>query len=61
MDEGVIEDVCSASAAYAFNVLPEILKLDPPAAFRRLYDLFHTTFVAYREAKGGWVPEPSDN
>jgi hypothetical protein len=57
------EDVAAASAAYVYNLLPELAKLSPPEGFRRLYDLFHTAIVAYVESQCNWGlrSEPSKN
>ncbi len=58
-------DVAAASAAYAFNVLPQIIALPASDAFLRLHDLFHTAILAYTDPGHGWepvrVPEPSTN
>lgn len=55
-------DVAAASAAYLFNVLPEILKLPASEQYERLRLHIEAAFLAYRDAQDGWVPPPfSDN
>lgn len=61
-DQKLIEDVAAASAAYLFNVLPEITKLPATEQYERLKLHFSTAFLAYQDAQAGWVwPEPSLN
>jgi hypothetical protein len=55
------EDVCAASAAYLFNVLPELVKLPAPEQFKRLAAHFEAALLAYRDGMSGWIPEPSPN
>jgi len=57
----LMENVAASSAAYTWNVLPEIAKLPSTEGFERLYDIFLTAFTAYFEGLEGWIPEPSDN
>jgi hypothetical protein len=57
----LMEDVCGSSAAYTWNVLPEIAKLPCAEGFERLFDIFRTAFIAYSDGLEGWVPDPSDN
>jgi hypothetical protein len=63
LNETHAEDICAASAAFAWNVVTEIARLPPPEGFERLYDLFHTALLAYAECQNGWGlgPEPSEN
>ena len=57
------EDLAAASAAYTYNVLPEIAKLPPPEGFRRLYDLVNAALQAYADSQRAWGlgTEPSKN
>jgi hypothetical protein len=57
----LMEDISASSAAYTWNVLPEIAKLPCVEGFERLYDIFLTAFLAYFDGQEGWTPEPSDN
>jgi hypothetical protein len=57
----LIEDVSAASAAYLWNILPEITTLPDSEGFERLRDIFRTAFIAYFDAREEWIPEPSDN
>jgi hypothetical protein len=61
MPEQLIEDVCAASAAYLFNVLPEIAKLPAKEQFERLAVHFEAALLAYKDGMRGWneIPEPS--
>ncbi|MFO0847862.1 MAG: hypothetical protein U0871_04765 [Gemmataceae bacterium] len=61
-DPRLMEDVSAASAAYAVNLLPEIVRLAPSEAFERLRLMFEAALVAYTDRAAGWgLPEPSDN
>jgi hypothetical protein len=56
------EDVSAASAAYLWNVLPDIATLSATEGFERLADHFRTAFLAYFDGLEGWgLPEPSEN
>jgi hypothetical protein len=57
----IIEDVSASSAAYTWNVIPEIAKLPCAEGFERLYEIFQTAFLAYFDGLEGWAPEPSKN
>jgi hypothetical protein len=57
----LIEDVCAASAAYLFNVLPEIAMLSAHEQFQRLAAHFEAALMAYRDGLAGWISEPSVN
>jgi hypothetical protein len=57
----LIEDVSASSAAYVWNVLPEIAKLPCVEGFERLNEIFRTAFIAYFDGLDGWLPEPSEN
>ena len=57
------KDVAAASAAYLFNILPEIMKLPAPEAYARLQAHIHTAILVYADGLNNWgfPPEPSDN
>jgi hypothetical protein len=58
----LVEDVAGASAAYLWNILPEIAKLPCVEGFERLVEHFRTAFLAYFDGLDNWVlPEPSEN
>ncbi len=58
----LVEDVSAASAAYLWNILPEIAKLPSVEGFERLCEHFRTAFLAYFDGLEGWrLPEFSDN
>lgn len=59
----LIEDVAAASAAYLFNMLPEIVKLAAPEAYAQLQTHIHSALIAYAESLNNWgfPPEPSVN
>ena len=63
MNQRHAEDVAAASAAYAFNVLPEISNLPATEFYRRLSELFLTAILAYCECQHSWAipPMPSKN
>lgn len=61
MNPDLIEDVCAASAAYLFYLLPDLVKLPAPEAYKRLAAHFEAALLAYRDGLAGWVPEPSVN
>jgi len=50
----LIEDVSAASAAYLWNILPEIAKLPSAEGFERLCEHFRTAFIAYFDGREGW-------
>ena len=60
-DPDLADDVAAASAAYLFNVLPEILKLPASERYARLAVHFEACLCAYKDGLAGWVPEPSKN
>lgn len=57
------DDVAAASAAYALNVLNDIIALPASEVYQRLYDLFRVAILAYTEGGAGWqgILEPSSN
>jgi hypothetical protein len=54
MIDPLAEDVAAASAAYLWDVLPEILKSAPEEAVRRLALHFETAIRAYLEGLENW-------
>ncbi len=61
-DSHLAEDVCAASAAYLFNLLPELVKLPATEQFERLAAHFEAAITAYVDGLAGWIiPEPSKN
>jgi hypothetical protein len=58
----LMDDVAAASAAYLWNILPEIAKLPCVEGFERLAEHFRTAFLAYFDGRCGWgLPAPSSN
>ncbi len=55
----LIEDISAASAAYLWNILPEIAALPGSEGFERLCDVFRTAFIVYFDARNERVPEPA--
>lgn len=59
--EKLIDDVAAASAAYLWNVLPQIAKLPCVEGFERLEEHIRTAFIAYFDGLDGWMLSPSNN
>ncbi|QJW94195.1 hypothetical protein [Frigoriglobus tundricola] len=60
-NSALADDVCAASAAYLFNLLPDLVKLPAPEQFQRLAAHFEAALLAYHDGINGWLPEPSQN
>jgi hypothetical protein len=61
-DEHRAEDVSAASAAYIWDVLPEIMSSESGEGFQRLAIYVHTAIKAYfGDEEYFVVPEPSRN
>lgn len=59
--ERLVEEVCAASAAYLFNLMPELVKLPATEQFKRLVAHFEAALLAFHDNLPPWVPEPSQN
>ena len=56
------EDVAFASAALLFNLIPQILQLQPAEQYRRLVDHMLGCLAAYDDVPDEFpLPDPSDN
>ena len=58
MNHQLAEDVAAASAAYAFNVLQEIMALPAPEAYQRLFELFRVAILAFEDGQSSWFAAP---
>lgn len=55
-----IRDVTEMSAAFLFNLLPDLMKLDACDRYAALVKHFEACLAAYRDCQQ-WQPEPSEN
>lgn len=59
--ERLVEEVCAASAAYLFNLLPQLVQLPAAEQFKRLASHFESALLAFHDSLPPRVPEPSPN
>lgn len=59
--ERLVEEVCAASAAHLFNLMPELARLPATEQFKRLAAHFEVALLAFHDNLVPWVPEPSPN
>jgi hypothetical protein len=59
-----IKDTSAASAAYLFNLLPELMRATDDERYERLACHFEANIAAFIHGCRGWeaaIPEPSSN